>query len=260
VQCTPYTSGRRASTSFPSPVRRISCKAPADPTPRRCRLNVANLLSYLKSLNGKANPGACPSLPCASPYDFSATLPQANPFNSYDVRERTYSFYVEGTFDGNLFGNDWSGNLGVRVIRTSDHRRHVTERAHVWAYSAANATQSFNVDYSAATAFSRARPVHGSLALPEFELLAAAENSAAARRSIRDMSRPDLNQLAPNATNQAINGTPELDYSGAAGLKPIKANAADFSPSGTTSRMRRSRLRCSTSTSRMTSIPPLRPT
>jgi len=43
------------------------------------------------------------------------------------------------------------------------------------------------------------------------------------------VSRPDLNQLAPNATNQAINGTPVLIYTGTAGLKPIKAWSADFS-------------------------------
>ena len=43
------------------------------------------------------------------------------------------------------------------------------------------------------------------------------------------MSRPDLNQLAPNSTNQAINGTPEIDYTGTAGLKPIKAWTADLS-------------------------------
>jgi iron complex outermembrane receptor protein len=43
------------------------------------------------------------------------------------------------------------------------------------------------------------------------------------------MSRPDLNQLAPNATNNAINGTPEIDYTGTAGLKPIKAWSADLS-------------------------------
>ena len=43
------------------------------------------------------------------------------------------------------------------------------------------------------------------------------------------MSRPNLNQLAPNSTNQAINGTPELDYTGTAGLKPIKAWSVDLS-------------------------------
>jgi hypothetical protein len=43
------------------------------------------------------------------------------------------------------------------------------------------------------------------------------------------MSRPDLNQLAPTSSNNAINGTPELYYGGTAGLRPIKAYQADFS-------------------------------
>jgi TonB-dependent receptor len=43
------------------------------------------------------------------------------------------------------------------------------------------------------------------------------------------MSRPELNELAPNATNNAINGTPQLIYTGTAGLKPIKAWSADLS-------------------------------
>ena len=231
VQCTPYTFGAQGYDviSFMNPPNFMQGAGGSYPSTLPV-LNVANLLSYLKSLNGKANPGACPSLPCASPYDFSLTLPQANPFNSYDVRERTYSFYVEGTFDGNLFGNDWSGNLGVRVIRTvtiADTSQNVP--VDVWAYSAANATQSFNVDYSAGTAFSERDQY--TEALPSLNLSYWLLPKTLQLRGAlsEDISRPDLNQLAPNATNQAINGTPELDYTGAAGLKPIKAFAADFS-------------------------------
>jgi TonB-dependent receptor len=43
------------------------------------------------------------------------------------------------------------------------------------------------------------------------------------------MSRPDLNQLAPISYNNAINGEPQLYYTGTAGLKPIKAWSADLS-------------------------------
>jgi iron complex outermembrane receptor protein len=43
------------------------------------------------------------------------------------------------------------------------------------------------------------------------------------------MARPDLNQLAPNATNNAGNGDPTLSYTGVAGLKPIKAWNLDLS-------------------------------
>jgi iron complex outermembrane receptor protein len=231
VQCTPYTFGSQGFDviSFTNPPNFMQGAGGSYPSTLPV-LNVANLLSYLKSLNGKPNPGACTSLPCATPYDFSATLPQVNPFNSYDVRERTYSFYVEGTFGGNLFGNDWSGNLGVRVIRTvtiADTSQNVP--VDVWAYSAANATQSFNVDYSAATAFSERDQY--TEALPSLNLSYWLLPKTLQLRGAlsEDISRPDLNQLAPNATNQAINGTPILTYTGAAGLKPIKAFAADFS-------------------------------
>jgi TonB-dependent receptor len=43
------------------------------------------------------------------------------------------------------------------------------------------------------------------------------------------MSRPNLSQLAPTSTNNAINGDPSLFYAGTAGLRPIKAFQADVS-------------------------------
>ncbi len=72
------------------------------------KLNAAQLLAFLKSLNGLPNPFFCSALPCATPFNLASTLPQANPFNSYDVTEKTTSFYVEATFAG----TDWSGQPG----------------------------------------------------------------------------------------------------------------------------------------------------
>ncbi len=43
------------------------------------------------------------------------------------------------------------------------------------------------------------------------------------------MARPDLSELAPTSSNNAINGQPQLSYSGTAGLKPVKAEQADLS-------------------------------
>ena len=43
------------------------------------------------------------------------------------------------------------------------------------------------------------------------------------------MARPNLSELAPTSSNNAINGTPQLTYNGTAGLKPVKANQADLS-------------------------------
>ena len=43
------------------------------------------------------------------------------------------------------------------------------------------------------------------------------------------MARPNLSAMAPTSTNNAINGTPQLNYNGTAGLRPIKALQADAS-------------------------------
>jgi hypothetical protein len=62
------------------------------------QINVAQLLKFLKSLNGKANPFFCSSLPCSQPFNFVETLPQVDPYNSYSVTENTLSAYLEATF------------------------------------------------------------------------------------------------------------------------------------------------------------------
>jgi TonB-dependent receptor len=231
VQCTPYTFGSQGFDviSFTSPPNFMQGAGGSYPYVLP-QLNVANLISFMKSLNGKPNPFYCSSLPCSTPFDFASTLPVANPFNSYDVQERTYSFYVEGTFGGtDWFGKDWSGNLGVRVVRTvtiADTAQNVP--VSLWTPSVANATQTFNVQYSAATAF--AERDQYTEALPSLNLSYWLVPKTLQLRGAlsEDISRPELDQLAPNATNNAINGQPQITYTGTAGLKPIKAYAADF--------------------------------
>jgi TonB-dependent receptor len=93
----------------------------------------------------------------------------------------------------------------------------------------ANSTQTYNVGYSTSTAFNQSASY--TLALPSLNLSYwLVPDRLQLRAAVAEtMSRPDLNQLAPNSTNQAINGTAEIDYTGTAGLKPIKADAADVS-------------------------------
>ena len=191
------------------------------------QLNVAQLFSFLRSLDGKPNPAVCTALPCDTVFNFSQTLPRVNPFNSYSVRERTTAAYLELIFgDGDI----WAGNLGVRVVHTSTNAL-TTQSVPVslWTLSTANSTQSYNVQYSAGTAF--AQNASYTYALPSLNVSYwAIPKELQLRAAVGEtLSRPDLNQLAPNSTNNAINGTPDLIYSGAAGLKPIKAWAADLS-------------------------------
>jgi iron complex outermembrane receptor protein len=99
----------------------------------------------------------------------------------------------------------------------------------LWTPSAANSTQTYNVQYSAATSFNEKATY--TMALPSLNLSYwLMPQTLQLRGAVAEtISRPDLNQLAPNATNNAINGDPSLFYSGTAGLKPIKAWSADLS-------------------------------
>jgi TonB-dependent receptor len=227
VQCSPYSFGSQGFDviSFTSPPNFMQGAGGSYPMVLP-KLNVAQLIAFMKSLNGLPNPAYCSSLPCASPFNFADTLPQPNPFNSYDVTEKTWSFYTEATFAG----NNWSGNVGVRVVRTSTLATTAESvPTDIWTLNSNNSVQSYNVDYSTATQFNEEASY--TLALPSANLSYwivpdQLQFRAAAGET---MSRPNLNQLAPNSTNQAINGTPELDYTGTAGLKPIKAWSVDLS-------------------------------
>jgi len=231
VQCAPYSFGSQGYNviSFTNPPNFLQGAGGSYPSVLP-QLNAGQLLAFLKSLNGLPNPFNCsPTPPCATPYtpfNFSQTLPQANPFNSYSVSEKTISLYTEATFAG----TNWSGNLGVRVVHTTtDALTAESVPVYLWTPSVANATQTYNVGYSTSTPFDQSASY--TLALPSLNLsywLVPSELQLRVALA-ETMSRPDLNQLAPNSTNQAINGTAEIDYSGTAGLKPIKADAADLS-------------------------------
>ena len=227
VQCSPYTFGSQGFNvlSFTSPPNFLRGAGGSYPSVLP-KLNTNQLLAFLASLNGKANPFFCSTLPCSSPFDLSQTLPVVNPFNSYDVTEKTYSFYTEMTFAG----SDWSGNLGVRVVRTTTLAATAESvPVSLWTPSAANSTQTYNVQYSASQQFLEKATY--TMALPSANLSYwVVPNRLQLRGALAEtIARPDLNQLAPNSTNQAINGTPEIDYTGTAGLKPIKAWNADLS-------------------------------
>jgi iron complex outermembrane recepter protein len=229
IQCAPYSFASQGFNviSFTSPPNFLKGAGGSYPAVLP-KLNVAQLLAFLRSLDGKPNPQFCtdPTVPCTSPFNFADTLPQPNPFNSYDVVEKTFTFYTEATFAG----SNWSGNVGVRVVHTKTLAKTAQSvPVSLWTADDQNSTVTYNVQYSAATDF--AQDASYTMALPsanfsywlvpdQFQLRAALGET---------MSRPDLNQLAPNATNNALNGEPQLFYTGTAGLKPIKAWSADLS-------------------------------
>jgi TonB-dependent receptor len=192
------------------------------------QLNASQLFGFLKSLDGKPNPAYCSSLPCASPFNYAATLPQLNPANSYAVTEKTSSFFVQADFAAPR----WSGNLGVRVVRTETTAATATTvPVALWTLQPNGSTQSWTVVYS------NSQPVGANgdytLALPSANLAYwVVPHEVQLRLGLAEtMSRPNLNQLAPTSYNNAINGPGgnQLYYTGTAGLKPVKANQADLS-------------------------------
>jgi TonB-dependent receptor len=227
LQCSPYSFASQGFNviSFTSPPNFLRGAGGSYPMVLP-QLNANQLLAFLASLNGKPNPSYCTALPCTSPFNLANTLPQPNPFNSYDVTEKTYSFYTEMTFAG----ANWSGNAGVRVVRTSTSATTAESvPVSVWTLNGSNAVQSYNVVYGTSQQFHQDATY--TLALPSvnFSYWALPDRLQLRAAVAETMSRPNLNQLAPNSTNQALNGTPELDYTGTAGLKPIKAWSADLS-------------------------------
>jgi iron complex outermembrane recepter protein len=227
VQCDPYTFASQGFNviSFTSPPNFLRGAGGSYPSVLP-KLNVSQLLAFLGSLDGKPNPFFCSSLPCSSPFNLADTLPQPNPFNSYDVIEKTFSFYTEATFAG----TSWSGNVGVRVVHTQTLATTAQSvPLSLWTPTDANSTQTWNVQYSATQQFSENASYTLALPSANFSYWMIPDQLQLRAAAGETMSRPDLNQLAPNATNNAINGTPELIYTGTAGLKPIKAWAADLS-------------------------------
>jgi len=233
VQCSPYSFGSQgfnviSMVNLPNFMQGAGGSYPTTLP----QLNVAQLLNFLKSLNGKPNPlylGNCPPAPaaCTLPvFNFSQTLPQANPYNSYDVTERTASAYGELTFSGTR----WNANAGVRVVHTETTAA-TAEAAptSLWTSNAVSSTQTWIVSYAS----TQPSDTKGQYTIPlpsaNFNYWAVPERLQLRAAAAQTMSRPDLYQLAPTSTNNAINGQPQLYYNGTAGLKPIRANQLDLS-------------------------------
>lgn len=191
------------------------------------QLNVGQLFAFLKSLDGKPSTSACVTAQgCTSFFDFAHTLPQPNPYNSYRVTEKTLSFYVEQT----LSASRWSGNFGVRVVHTRTSAATATSvPTALWILNDQTSTPSYQVIYGTS------QPIGANgtytIALPSLNIAFwAIPDRLQTRLALAEtLSRPNLNQLAPTSYNNGINGTPELYYTGTAGLKPVRARQIDLS-------------------------------
>jgi iron complex outermembrane recepter protein len=231
IQCNPYSFASQGFNviSMTSPVNFMQGAGGSYPVVLP-QLNVGQLIAFLKSLNGKPNPFYCTSYPCTGPYtpfNYALTVPEENPYNSYEVTEKTSAFYVQGDF----VGSNWSGNVGVRVVHTATTANTASAvPVSLWTPSnTASSVQTWNVQYGNSQAIGAAGSY--TLALPSANFAYWVIPQALQLRLglAETMSRPNLSELAPTSSNNAINGTPQLFYNGTAGLKPVKANQIDIS-------------------------------
>ena len=228
VQCAPYSFGSQGFNviSMTNPPHFMQGAGGSYPKTLPL-LNVAQLFAFLRSLDGKPNPFYCSTLPCDTPFDFALTLPQVNPYNSYAVTEKTFSVYMEADFSAPR----WSGNVGVRVVRTETTAATASAvPVSLWTPSTdASSVQTWNVQYG------NSQPIgangHYTLALPSanFAYWITPQRLQLRVALAETMARPNLSELAPTSSNNAINGTPQLFYNGTAGLKPVRATQADLS-------------------------------
>jgi TonB-dependent receptor len=233
VQCSPYSFGSQGFNviSMVSPPNFMQGAGGSYPVVLP-ELNVAQLFNYLKSLNGKPNPFYCPPLPAACipstlpVFNFAETLPQENPYNSYQVAERTISAYAELTFAG----TQWNANVGVRVVRTNTTAATaLAAPTSLWTPSTVGSTQTWNVQYASTQPSDTTGTYTIPLPAANFNYWAVPDQLQIRLAAAETMSRPELSYLAPTSTNNAENGQPQLYYNGTAGLKPIKATQADLS-------------------------------
>jgi iron complex outermembrane recepter protein len=234
LQCNPYSFGSQgfpviSMVSVPNFMQGAGGSYPTTLP----QLNLGQLLAFMKSLNGKPNPFyPCPNSCSAADlatvplFNFAETLPQANPYNSYEVTEKTFSLYGEMTFAG----TNWGGNLGLRVVRTNTTASTaIAAPTSLWTKSIDASTETWNVQYPAGQ--SSITEGHYILPLPaaNFNYWVIPQKLQLRAAVAETMARPDLDQLAPTSSNNAENGQPQLSYGGTAGLKPIKATQVDFS-------------------------------
>jgi TonB-dependent receptor len=187
------------------------------------QFNANAYLNALKSLDGTAvmQDGE----PTGDTFDFSKTLPLRDPTNSYNVAEHTTTAFLEG----NLSGEQWSGNVGLRFVHTS-------------TYSATAINQILAIDdptpdvatSSPSVTYSDPEPVaeRGSYSkvLPSANLSWWPQKSLQVRLGAAEvMARPSLDKLAPTRTDTTIDRVYVITIAGNSRLKPTTARQEDLS-------------------------------
>lgn len=177
-----------------------------------------DIAAYQKALaayDGNPRPGG-------GVYDYSAAAPTWNPLRSYRVGEETWAGFAQA----NLEGERWSGNVGLRVVRT-------TTNAQAWDAKILQIIQNGAFNYTAV--YDDPTPVsqknNYTYVLPSFNFnYRLTEELRLRLGAAKTMARPSVETLAPSSTTESVSwGEFTQIYSGNADLKPYSAKQFDLS-------------------------------
>lgn len=157
-----------------------------------------------------------------SPYDYAAAAPVWNPLQSYRVAEETTAAYVQA----NLSGQRWSGNIGLRIVRT--HTEAQAWDAPILSITA-NGPWNYTAVYAPPTPITQENDY--TYVLPSVNLNYRLTDELRLRLgAARTMARPSVETLAPTNTTASVAwGEFTQVYGGNAELNPYSADQYDAS-------------------------------
>jgi TonB-dependent receptor len=177
--------------------------------------DVPSYQAALAAYDGKPRPGG-------GTYDYSKAAPAWNPLQSYRVGEETWAGFVQA----NLEGRRWSGNVGLRVVRTKTN-------AQAWDAKILQVIENGAFNYTAVYAPPTAIEQNNTYtyALPSFNFNYRFTDELRLRLgAAKTMARPSVATLAPTSTTESVSwGDFTQVYSGNAELKPYQAKQVDVS-------------------------------
>jgi len=177
--------------------------------------DVASYQQALASYNGTPRPGG-------GVYDYAEAAPTWNPLQSYRVGEETWAGFVQA----NLEAERWSGNVGLRVVKT-------TTNAQAWNAQILqiieNGAFNYTAVYDEPTTVEQKNDY--TYALPSLNLNYKITDELRLRfGAAKTMARPSVETLAPTSTTESVSwGEFTQIYSGNAELKPYSAKQFDLS-------------------------------
>lgn len=177
--------------------------------------DVASYQKALAAYNGKARPDG-------GVYDYAAAAPTWNPLQSYRVGEESWAGFVQA----NLEGERWSGNVGLRVVKT-------TTNAQAWDAKILEIIENGAFNYTAVydDPTSVTQENDYTYVLPSFNFnYRITEELRLRLGAAKTMARPSVETLAPTNTTESVSwGEFTQIYSGNAALKPYSARQFDVS-------------------------------